>query len=454
MNKEKIHNQSVQALLLLLILNFDSVNCQIKEQIKTNEKIASEIKKNLDNDFSLWYPLCIDTAYGGFFSDINYKWQLEGTQNKMIVSQARHIWSTSNAFLFFSNGPELIQTAEHGFKFLRDVMWDKEFGGFYDLVNREGKPLPEAGQIIKKAYGNSFAIYGLAAFYKATGNKQALELAKKTFYWLEKFSHDKQHGGYFQFLSRNGNVHQSRFQHYPPKDQNSSIHLLECFTELYKVWPDSLLGDRLISLLRIIRDTITHQDGYMRLFFSRDWNPISYRDSFPEVRNKNYEIDHVSSGHDIETAYLMLEASELINAEDHLLTLSKAKKMVDHTIKFGWDNELGGIYDGGYYFNNEKEPRIIKSTKEWWAQAEALNSLLLMSTIYPNEKKYSEYFYKQWEYIKKYMIDSKFGGWYWGGIDQVPENKFASKGSIWKVNYHTSRSLINCLRLINERTDN
>ena len=185
----------------------------------------------------------------------------------------------SNAAMFYQDNTELLKTAKHGFKFLKDVMWDKEFGGFYDLVDRKGNPLKENGELIKKAYGNSFAIYGLAAYYKASGNQKHLELAKKTFYWLEKYSYDKHYGGYFQFISREGKPLESGFGNYPPKDQNSSIHLLECFTELYKVWPDKLLQERILSLLKIIRDKITTEKGYMNLFFTKDWTPISFRDS-------------------------------------------------------------------------------------------------------------------------------------------------------------------------------
>jgi cellobiose epimerase len=412
------------------------------------DSISTEIKKLLDQDFDLWYPLCIDTVYGGYYSDINYKWQLEGEQNKMIVSQARHVWSASNAAMFYEDNTELLKVAEHGFKFLRDVMWDKEFSGFYDLVDRKGNPLKENGELIKKAYGNSFAIYGLAAYYKVSGNMEALKLAKETFFWLEKFSYDKHYGGYFQFITREGEPRVLGFGNYPSKDQNSSIHLLECFTELYKVWPDKLLRERLLSLLAIIRDKITTPKGYMDLFFTKDWTPISYRDSTPEERIKNFEFDHVSFGHDIETAYLLLETNEILGVKNDSVTNIKAKKMFDHTLKYGWDKEYGGIFDGGYYFKNKNEPKIVENTKEWWAQAEALNSLLLMSFIYHAEKKYYQKFCEQWNYIKTYLIDNEYGGWFWGGTDQLPANKYANKGSIWKVNYHTSRSLINCIKIL------
>lgn len=445
----KIKSSFVFLMILSLSTSCNKPNQKYSVNVnKDKDSLIADIQKTLDGDFKLWYPFCIDTVYGGYFSDINYKWQLEGEQNKMIVSQARHIWSASIAAMYYGDKNEFLKIAEHGFKFLKDDMWDKKYGGFYDLVKRNGEVVKENSQIIKRAYGNSFAIYGIAAYYKASGNREALELAKQTFYWLEKHSYDSINKGYFQFLTLEGNPLKEGYQQYPPKDQNSSIHLLECFTELYKVWPDPLLKERLISLQHLIRDIITTNKGYMNLFFTEDWIPVSYRDSTFEKREKNFDLDHVSFGHDIETAYLLLEVNEILGIENDSITNKKAKQMVDHTIKYGWDDQYGGIFDRGYYFKDEKEPKIIQKTKEWWAQAEALNSLLLMSKIYPDQKKYYQKFCEQWNYIKTYLIDQKFGGWYWGGIDQVPENKFVNKGSIWKVNYHTTRSLINCLKML------
>jgi mannobiose 2-epimerase len=90
---------------------------------------------------------------------------------------------------------------------------------------------------------------------------------------------------------------------------------------------------------------------------------------------------------------------------------------------------------------------ILKDTKEWWAQAEALNTFLMMSMLYPRDGlNYHEKFTAQWDYCKKYLIDGDHGGWYWGGIDKAPGNRNAPKGTIWKADYHTSRSMINCIR--------
>jgi len=434
--------------VFLIASNLCDINAQYDEDHTEKDLISvfDRVQEVFDDEINLWYPLCVDTISGGYFSDINYKWQLDGIQNKMIVTQARHIWSATNAFLFYKNREDLLDFAEHGFKFLKEKMWDSTYGGFYDLVDRNGKPIKENDKLIKRAYGNAFAIYGLACYYRASGNRAALELAKQTFYWLDSHSFDKVYGGYFQFLNQNGEALLDGYEGTPPKDQNSSIHLLEAFTELYKVWKDDLLKQRLSSILELIRDKFTNRDGYLNLFFTRELVPVSYRDSSEEVRNKNLDFDHVSFGHDIETAYLMIEAEEVLGNPGIEKTLSVAKKMIDHTIDFGWDNEKGGIYDAGYYFEKKRVPEIIKKNKVWWTQAEALNSLLLASGLFPEEKtRYLKKFIRLWNYIENYSLDKDFRGWYWDGLDYVPENRFFAKGTIWKANYHTSRALSNIL---------
>lgn len=159
------------------------------------------------------------------------------------------------------------------------------------------------------------------------------------------------------------------------KDQNTSIHLLEAFTELYQVWPDILLKTRLEEMLHLVRDVITDKKGDLRLFFMPDWTPVSFKDSSRAFIMKYHALDHVSFGHNIETAYLMLEASNVVGIKNDKVTERVAKKMVDDALVNGWDTKTGGFYDEGYYFKGDKNITIIADTKNWWAQAEGMNSL-------------------------------------------------------------------------------
>jgi cellobiose epimerase len=413
--------------------------------------IARQMKFSMEKELlDPWYPRDNDSLYGGFLSTFSYDFKPVGKQEKMIVTQARHIWSNARAAELYPAKTWYKKSAQQGFHFLRDFFWDKKNGGFFTALTREGKFTP-SGMGDKIAYGNAFGIYGLAAYYRCSGDTAALSLAKQTFYWLEQHSHDPVNKGYYQHMEldgtpvkRTGATASTAETGY--KDQNSSIHLLEAFTELYQVWPDSVLGARLKEMFVLVRDVITAEKGNLVLFFQPDWTPVSFRSTDRETILAHHNLDHVSFGHDVETAYLLMEAVHVLGMKDDATTLVKAKKMVDHALENGWDKQLGGFYDEGYYFAGSDTITIIKDSKNWWAQAEGLNALLMMSDYYPADKQaYFKKFQQLWQYAQFYLIDHVHGDWYSGGLDREPAQKTATKGNVWKGTYHVLRSLANCV---------
>lgn len=449
------------ALLLLLFLSQQPLTAQQQMSSNQNTKeerlsIASAMENSLRKELlDKWYPQCFDTVYGGFNTAYTFDFKPAENQDKMIVTQARHTWVNAKAAEIYPSVSYYKAGAKHGFLFLKDVMWDKTYGGFYTLVDQQGN-VKQNGASGKQAYGNAFGIYALAAYYKSSGDPEGLAFAKKAFLWLEEHSHDPVHKGYFQHLQRDGTPIK-RTAETPStsdlgyKDQNSSIHILEALTELYEVWPDPLVRERLNEMLVLIRDTITSPKGNLILFFEPDWTPVSFQNSGKENILKHRNLDHVSFGHDVETAYLMLEASHALGIKNDTLTLSTGKKMVDHALRNGWDDKVGGFYDEGYYFTGDNNISIILDTKNWWAQAEGLNSLLLMADLFPNDPlQYFEKFKLLWKYTDTYLIDHEYGDWYAGGLDKQPEYKKGLKGHIWKATYHNFRSLNNCISTLRE----
>ena len=397
-------------------------------------KLAGQVENALHTDvLNVWFPRSIDHENGGFHSHFARNWASLPSDGKFSVFQGRMTWVASQVVL---REPALkaqfVPIVHQGVDFLGNVMWDKRDGGFFWGLDDRGQVIPEFTDA-KELYGIGFCIYGAAAAYQATGDPKALALAKDGFLWADKHAHDSVNGGYFEWLSRDGtpvlpavSSGQVAINSIGPinyKSMNTHIHLLEAFTQLYLVWQDPTLRDRLEELLAIVRDKVCVEPGVMNLYFTNSWQPIP---------------DHDSYGHDVETAYLMLETDEVLHHKANEKTERMAKMLVDHALAYGWDEKYGGFFREGTTFGKPED-----TFKEWWVEAEGLNALLLMHERYG--KQYGLYFQRfleQWAFIQKHTIDSQFRGLYnLTKADGTPITE--DKGSIWKASYHDGRAFWN-----------
>ena len=161
MNAIHFHPRFFLPAIMALILG---IGCTHKNDppAPTPDPILTEVEQALQDLATTWYPRSVDSVNGGYWSDFNAQWEREGPQHKMVVSQARQVWSASTLALFYGDD-HYEKIADHGYRFLRDQMWDSVNGGFNTLLAVENGTLKRISTG-KSAYGNSFAIYALATY--------------------------------------------------------------------------------------------------------------------------------------------------------------------------------------------------------------------------------------------------------------------------------------------------
>ena len=445
---------STRVITIVLVVAGSLLACSTPDR-SGQLNLADQLEESLfEYILNPWYPLVIDSVYGGYHSNFTRSWSRdEDSGDRALVQQARHVWATSLVYEKYPEKGMYLDYAANGFRFLRDLMWDEEFGRFHAYCTKEGEVL-ERSINDKRIYGQAFAVYGLSQYYKVSKDPEALDLAKEGFLWMEEYAHDKEYGGYFELLRRDGSPVLPEDAGEGPeggmaglKDYNSSIHIMEAFTELYLVWPDDLVRLRLEEMFLLIRDTFVHPDGYLKLYFQADWTHFSPEPDLDGPERMTWFFDHFTYGHDVETAFLLLETAHVLGWGEDEKTHQTAKQLVDHSLASGWDTIAGGFFDAGVA--GEEGIRIVNNHKSWWGLVEGMNALLLMHTLYPEDPQdYYTLFLNSWEHIDAYLIDKTYGGWYNNATDTYPETVDQGKSHIWKTSYHNARGMLNCIKML------
>ena len=397
---------------------------------------ATEAETMLHQDvLDVWFPRAVDRQNGGFHAEFDRQWRPLPSRGKFSVFQGRMTWTAATVA---ARRPELraqyLPYVLHGVAYLSQVLWDKQYGGFYWGLDDHGKVSTQFGEG-KHMYGISFCVYALAAAYRVTRDPATLALAQRAFEWNEQHAHDDVNGGYYEWLTRAGEPMLARpgastatFQYGADspvgyKSMNTHIHLLEAYTELYGVWKDPLLCRRVEELLQIVRDKIAVQPGAMNLYFTPTWQAVP---------------DHDSYGHDVEVTYLLEEAAEAIGEGADPRTLAVSRMLTDHALAYGWDREAGGFFRSGAFVGKPDD-----LLKEWWVEMEGLNALLQLHARYHLETDlYWRAFQRQWTYIQRYQVDGQYRGEY-GLVRPDTQPLSGDKGSMWKAAYHETRALLN-----------
>lgn len=386
-------------------------------------KLRNQIANELENDILPFWIALADKEYGGFYGSVSNDLKIDRTAHKGCVLNSRILWTYSRAFAMYGK-KEYKDTAEHAYHFLKRSFWDYTYSGLYWMVDFCGNPVSTK----KHIYNIAFGIYALSEYHRVFNDPDSLNLAIMLYNLVEKFSFDSEYGGYLDAFSEDwkptADMRLSPVDLNAPKTMNTHLHLLEAYTNLCHVWPNSELKRKLAGLVHIFTERIIDPGTYhLNLFFNEKWEPIS---------------DIVSYGHDIECSWLLCEAVDVLGDGELKEKVSNiAVTMADKVIEEGYDSVFGGIYD-----HTDSYGRNFR--KEWWPQAEMIVGMMNAIEI-TGKDTYLNPLVKTWEFIYMNVIDHRYGEWFHTverngrTVENIP------KVEPWKCPYHNSRA---CMEFI------
>ena len=357
--------------------------------------------------------------------------QRDGRRVINLILLTRYLWFVSTLAASAYRRDLHVELADQSYRWLCEWLHDRERAGFYWEVDL-ATGVPHKAH--KHAYGQAFAICALSQYGEATGNAEAVALAKSTFASLESHAHDATHGGYREWFERDWQ---------PAPDEgylgwdgrcklvNTHLHLLEAFTALQRVAPDALLESRIAELIEILSVRVVSPRYHVAVDCHHEsWTPLRRR------RN-----DRVSFGHEVEAIYLLAQACDTIGIPRDSL-LAHYRRRFAYCMRFGFDYEQGGFFDWGPVGRS-----ATATTKIWWVQAEGLLTALALFRL-TRERPYLAVFERTLGWIVGTQIDWQGGEWH-RNVD--PHGRPAGiKVDRWKCPYHNGRALLVSLSMIDE----
>lgn len=375
--------------------------------------IVAEIKNHLTEDIIPFWKSLRDNEYGGYYGYMDYYLNIDKEAEKGCILNSRITWFFANAYTLLKD-ESLLEEAKHGFAFMKKCM-DKENGGIYWSMKYNGEP----EDTTKHTYNQAFSIYALSSYYEATGDEEALNMAKELFTIIETKCTDEL--GYMEAFDKEFNlVDNDKLSEngvMADKTMNTLLHVFEAYTELYRVAKLPEVKEKLEWIMDVFADKVYNPELHRQeVFFDAQYNTI---------------LDLHSYGHDIETAWLMDRGVEVLGDAAYEAKMSPiTKDLTAQIYKIAFD---------GRSLANECEKGVVDTHRIWWVQAESLIGFLNGWQKDSAKTEYLEAAKAQWNFIKEYVVDKRNGSeWFWWvEPDGTPIKKPIVEP--WKCPYHNGR---------------
>ena len=388
------------------------------------KQISSRYKRELlENCLPFWLENSQDKEFGGYYSCLNRDGSVYDT-DKFIWLQGREVWMFAMLYNNVEKNQEWLDCAIQGAEFLKKYGHDENWD-FYFSLNREGRPLVQPYNI----FSNTFACMAFAQLAKATGNEEYAQIARKIF---------------TRILERRSNPKGQWCKAYPGtrpmKDFALPMIICNMALEVEDILEDKSVLEQTIDIcLHEVFDVFYQPDLGCMLenVSSVDGTPVDC-----------FEGREINPGHDLEALWFMMNLG--IRRGDKAL-IEKCVEIALKVIDLGWDKEYGGIF---YFLDAKGAPqqKLEWDQKLWWVHIESAIAMLKGYQLTGNEK-CLEWFMKLDEYLWNNFKDKEYPEWF-GYLNRRGEMLLPLKGGKWKGCFHVPRGLYQIWKLAEECAKN
>ena len=359
--------------------------------------------------------------------------------------------------------------------------WDRENGGVYTCVNRDGSLMDTTKSVW---FQGRFAFICAFAYNNVEKNQQWLDAAKSTLEFIEKHCFDKNGRMYFSVTAEGKPLRKRRYvfsetfasiamSEYAlaTGDQHWAKRALQIFEDTQrfldtpgflpaKFEPEVQLQSHSIIMIlinvgscirKVVNDPkltaqIDDSIGKLKKYFIHP----EFKCLLETVGMNGEFVDTnmtrtINPGHCIETSWFIMEESKLRGWDKPMLDM--ALQIFDWSWDWGWDKQYGGIIN--YRDCKNLPPQdYSQDMKFWWPQCETIIASLYAYLGTGDEK----YLYRherisEWTYA--HFPDADYGEWY-GYLHRDGTVAQPAKGNLYKGPFHIPRMMVKGYMLCQE----
>jgi N-acylglucosamine 2-epimerase len=373
----------------------------------------------LNDTVPFWLSHAIDRSHGGYLTALDRDGSVLQT-DKPIWVQGRFAWLLATLYASVEPRPEWLALSRHGIDFLNRHGFDRD-GRMFFAVTRDGRPLRKRRYLFSEA----FAVIGLAAYGRASGDRRFVEQARELFRLILRYHSEPG-------LIEPKVIAETRQM----KGLAMPMILVATAQELRKAVPDDPLVGQTIDqcIQEIERDFMKPELGCVL-------ETVGPNGEFLDT----FEGRTVCPGHAIEAGWFILEEARCRGNDPRLVQLGT--RIIDWSMTLGWDAEYGGL---PYFLDARGLPptEYGHDLKLWWPHNEAIIATLL-AWLMTRDEKYARWhrMVHDWAYAR--FPDPLHGEWF-GYLHRDGSVSTRLKGNMWKGPFHLPRMQWYCAQRIAE----
>jgi len=380
------------------------------------KKLAQQYKSELlDKVLPFWLENSQDKEFGGYFTCLDREGKVFDT-DKFIWLQGREVWMFSMLYNKVEKKQEWLDCAIQGAEFLKKYGHDGNYNWYFALT-REGQPLVEPYNI----FSYTFAAMAFGQLSIATGSQEYAEIAKRTFdIILSKIDNPK-----------------GKWSKAHPGTRNMKGFALPMILCNLALEIEPLLDKDFMekSIYNCIHEVLD-------VFYRPELDLIVENVSADGQLLDNFDGRLLNPGHAIEAMWFVMDLGVRLNRQD---LIEKAVKIALQEVEYGWDKQYGGIF---YFMVRLGHPvqQLDWDQKLWWVHIETLITMLKGYQLTGSEECLN-WFEKVHEYAWGHFADKEYPEWF-GYLNRRGEVLLPLKGGKWKGCFHVPRGLYQCWQIL------